>query len=71
MPNSVTWTPVFEWIMIRCGFKIGHQKDTILKEKGLICAQILLTNLGSLANIIGEGGTWSFYGSCTFDFEIS
>ena len=55
MPNLVTalnWTPIFEWYVIRCGFKNGYQKDMYLIEIGLR-AQNMIPILGSIVNIIG------------------
>ena len=36
---------MFEWDVVRCGSKNGHQNDTCLKELGL-CAQNMLTIIG-------------------------
>ena len=43
--------PIFEWYVVRYGSKNGQQKDMFLKEIGL-CAQVLLTILGSIVNTI-------------------
>ena len=55
-PNSINYlkqTPIFEWCVLRCGSKNGHQKDIMhFKEIGLR-AQNLLTILGSIFNMIG------------------
>ena len=54
VPNSnttLTWTPIFESYVVRCGSKNGHQKDMSLKEIGLH-AQNMLTILGSKVNMI-------------------
>ena len=51
-PNSVTYlelTPRFEGCVVRCISKNEHQKDLSVKE----IAQILLTILGSIVNIVG------------------
>jgi hypothetical protein len=45
-PNSTTyynWTPVFEWCLVKCGSKNGHQKMCLYKIGS--CAQNLLTSL--------------------------
>ena len=42
---------IFEWYVVRCDFENGFQKDICLKEIGL-CAQNMLTFLGSIVNII-------------------
>lgn len=58
-PYSVTFLdqkPVFEWCVIRCGFKIKHHKLTCLENFGLSVV-ILLSILGSIANIMGGGPT--------------
>ena len=55
-PNSVIHlqrTPIFEWCMIRCGFKNGYQNDTCLKEIGLV-AHKLFTIMDSIINMIGK-----------------
>jgi hypothetical protein len=49
-PNSVTYlslTPIFEWSVVRCESKNGHQKDTCLEEGGLSMSTILssVTNI--------------------------
>ena len=46
---------LFEWCLVRCGSKNDHQKDMCSKEIRL-CAQILLTILDLIVNIIGGGG---------------
>ena len=54
VPNLVTYldkTPIFDWCVIRCGSKNGHQKKKCLKEIGLH-AQYLLTILGPIVSII-------------------
>jgi hypothetical protein len=43
--------PIFEWWVVRCRSKDGHQKDMCLKEIGLH-AQYWLTILGSIVNIV-------------------
>ena len=59
-PKSITLvtylkhTPTFEWWVVRCRSKFGHQKDTTLKEIGLR-APNLLTILGSAPSIIRAG----------------
>jgi hypothetical protein len=47
MVNFLNWTTIFEWCMVRCGSKNGHQNDICLKEFELR-AQHLLTILGSI-----------------------
>jgi hypothetical protein len=57
VPNSathLTQTIKFEWYVVCCGFKNGHQKYTCLKEIGLH-AQDMLSILGSIFNIIDGG----------------
>ena len=52
-PNSATYlnlTPIFEWSVVRCESKNGHQKDTCLEEIGLR-AQSMSTILSSIVNI--------------------
>ena len=52
-PNLLTYlnrTLIFE--LVRCGSKYGHQNNICSKDIGL-CAQNLLTILGSFVNIIG------------------
>lgn len=34
--KEVTWTPIFQWYVVRRGSKIGHQKDMCQKEIGLL-----------------------------------
>lgn len=36
-PNKliILWTLIFEWFMVRCGPKNGHDKDICIKEIGL------------------------------------
>ena len=46
------WTPLFEVCGVRCGSKNGHYEDVCLKEIQLR-AQIMLTILGLIFNIIG------------------
>ena len=46
------WTPLFEVCGVRCGSKNGHYKDMCSKEIELR-AEILLTMLVSIVNIIG------------------
>ena len=49
---AVTWTPIFEWYVVRCGSKNGHQKGIMcFKEIGLHAPNVL-TILGSIVNII-------------------
>lgn len=33
--NYLNWTPIFEFCVVRCGFKKEHQRDVCLKETGL------------------------------------
>ena len=42
---------MFEWCVVRCGSKNGHQKDMCSKEIGLH-AQNLLTIQGSIFNMV-------------------
>ena len=56
VPNSsiaIIWTLVFEWYMVRCRSKNGHQKDMCLVEVELR-AQNMLIILVSIINIIAE-----------------
>ena len=56
VPNSVTCPtqkPIFEWYVVWCGSKNGHQKDMRLKEIGLR-AQNMITFLSSIGNQIGR-----------------
>ena len=46
---------MFKWCVVRCGSKTRHPKDTNLKEINLH-ARIMLSMLGSIVNIIWEGG---------------
>ena len=55
-------TPIFEWWLVRCGSRSGHQKDMFLKEIEL-CAQNLLTYLG--------GPMWPSYGSLSMESNNS
>jgi hypothetical protein len=43
--------PIFEWCVVSCVSKNGHQKDIGSKEIGL-CAQNVRTILGSKVNMI-------------------
>ena len=43
----------FEWYMVRCGSKNGHQKDMCFKEIGLRAENILII-LASIVNIIAK-----------------
>ena len=47
--TNIILTLIFEWYVIKCGSKNGHQKDTCLKEIGL-SAQNMLTIVGSMIN---------------------
>ena len=50
VPNLVTypnWIPIFEWYVVWCGFKNGHQKDICLKEIGLRAQNINQSKLNS------------------------
>ena len=49
--TETTWTPLFEWYVVRCGSKNWHQNDLYLNETGMR-AQNMLTILGSLINVI-------------------
>jgi hypothetical protein len=46
---------MFEWWVVKCGYKNIDQQDMCLEETKLH-AQNMLTNLGSNVNIIGGGG---------------
>ena len=48
---SIIWTPIFEWYVVRCGSKNGQQIYICSKQIGL-CAQNMLTVLGSIVNMI-------------------
>ena len=37
----LTWTPIFEWCMVRCGSKDKHEKNMSLKEIELIVQNFL------------------------------
>ena len=53
VPNLVTYlirTSIFEWYVVRCGFKNEHQKDV---------SQEMITILGSIGNNM-EGPIWPF-----------
>ena len=50
--TAIIWTPIFEWYVVRCGSKNGHQTDKCF-EIGL-CTQNMLTILGSMLNMIGD-----------------
>ena len=53
--TSVTYlnqTPTFEWCVLRCGSKNGHQNYMCLSEVGF-CALNLFTIIGSIVRIIG------------------
>ena len=43
VPNpsyDLKWTPIFQWCMVGCESKSGHQKDMLEKEKKIgLCAQ--------------------------------
>ena len=57
MPKSITnylnQTPIFEWYVIRCGFRNGYQRDMCIKEINP-CAQFIITILGSHNQHKGE-----------------
>ena len=48
---AIIWTPTFEWYVVRCGSKNGHQKCVYMNEVTLH-AQKHDTILGSIINII-------------------
>lgn len=51
---AIIWTLLFEWYVIRCACKNGHKKEIILsKEIWTICSN-MLTNMGSMVNMIGR-----------------
>jgi hypothetical protein len=55
-PNSGTyfkWTPIFEWCVLSCGSKDGHQKDIMHLEEIGLRVQQLLTMLDWIFNMIG------------------
>ena len=56
-PTRFNWTPLFDWCVVRCGFKNKYQNDMCSKEVGL-CVQKFYTNLGLIVNTTrgGEGG---------------
>lgn len=55
----INWTTIFEWRVARCGSKNGHKNgSTCLKEIEL-CAQDLLTILGSMIMNIIIGWTYT------------
>ena len=42
----IIWTSIFEWCMVRCRCKNGHQKDMCLKEIGLyVSNKLIISNL--------------------------
>ena len=46
--TTIIWTPIFEWYVVRCGFKNRYQKGIMcLKEIGLR-AQNMISILGSI-----------------------
>ena len=47
--------PIYEWYVVRCGSKNGHQNDMCLKEIGLH-AQNMLTILGSMGEDVNTIG---------------
>ena len=51
---AIVWTHIFEWYVLRFGFKNGYAKDMCLKEFDLH-AQNMFTILGSTSNMRGEG----------------
>ena len=55
------------WWVVRCRSKNGHLKDMCLIEIGL-CAQNVLTILGSIVNILG-GPMRPSYDSPLVDFD--
>jgi hypothetical protein len=62
MPNfntTIIWILIFEWYVVMCGFKNGHQKYMCLKEIGL-CAQHML-NHSSLDDQHDSGGTYEIF----------
>ena len=52
----LNWTPLFESYVIWCGSKNGFQKYACLKKIGLYAQNVIITNLGSIVNIIWGGG---------------
>ena len=53
--NSITypsWTPIYEWYVVRCDSKDRGHKGMCLKEIEL-CAQNTITILSSIFDIIG------------------
>ena len=54
--SFINWTTIFEWYVARCGSKSGHENGIMRLKEIELCAQDLLTILGSLViNIIIEG----------------
>ena len=55
--SSVTFlnqrTTLFEWYVVKCGFKSGYRKDVCFEEIGLCHAQCMLIVLDPIVNIIG------------------
>jgi hypothetical protein len=50
--TTIIWTPLFEWYVVTCGSKGGHQKDIIcVKEIGLR-AQNMLIMLRSIVSMV-------------------
>ena len=48
---TITWTPTFEWYMLRYKSNNEHQKEMCYKQNGLR-VQNLVTILGSIVNMI-------------------
>ena len=49
-----TWTPIFEWCVVRCDSKSIYQKDICLQEIGLH-AQNMIIVLGSIFDRLCKG----------------
>ena len=52
--TAIIWTPIFEWYVVRCGSKKGHQEVMCLKEIGL---RSIVKVIHSKINII-RGPVW-------------
>ena len=47
-----------EWGVVGCGSKNKHRKDIMCLKEMALCAQNMLTILGSIVNIIGGTYIW-------------
>ena len=63
---AITWTPIFEWKVVRCGSKNGQLKDISWIEIGL-GAQNMLAILGAVVNMIGKTYMTNVHKNLHFD----